>query len=159
MDDLEMDTERLVPAFLEHLGGSDLASRSPDYLTRMIRNELDLAARLDPDQVRIRIEARADWVPRHAGIIEVVTADRPFLVDTILVTLDRLGWSIGEVIHPVLGVRRDEQGRLVGVSTQGAVEGRDESWVHIEAALPWGTLLGRPPSSCAQNSTTAWPRW
>ncbi|AZZ42296.1 NAD-glutamate dehydrogenase [Acidipropionibacterium jensenii] len=150
MDDLEMDTERLVPAFLEHLGGSDLASRSPDYLTRMIRNELDLAARLDPDQVRIRIEARADWVPRHAGIIEVVTADRPFLVDTILVTLDRLGWSIGEVIHPVLGVRRDEQGRLVGVSTQGAVEGRDESWVHIEAA----PALGNSPRQAAEQLRT-----
>jgi len=48
-------------------------------------------------------------------VVEIVTDDMPFLVDSVGMELSRLGYGIRLSIVPVLGVLRDVDGRLAGV--------------------------------------------
>jgi glutamate dehydrogenase len=53
-------------------------------------------------------------------IVEVVTDDMPFLVDSVGMELSRGGYGIQLSIHPVIDVLRDADGHLVGVFPPGA---------------------------------------
>lgn len=52
-------------------------------------------------------------------LIEVVTADCPFLVESVTAALNRLNITVHLAIHPVVRVRRDEAGRLLEVLPPG----------------------------------------
>ncbi|TVR20781.1 MAG: NAD-glutamate dehydrogenase [Ilumatobacter sp.] len=62
------------------------------------------------------------------SVLLVVTDDAPFLVDTIRMVLDRRRIRTHLLVHPMLDVDRDDQGRLT------AVRGgrRTEAWTQIE---------------------------
>ena len=66
------------------------------------------------------------WESRHT-VVEVVCDDRPFLVDSVTMVLQRHGWGIHLVVHPVLDVERTADGELVGVGGE-----TQESWIHLE---------------------------
>ena len=62
----------------------------------------------------------------------MVTDDMPFLVDSLVMELNRHGASIHLMVHPILHVVRDAQGLLIeiaGPTTKGA---RAESVIHVE---------------------------
>lgn len=54
------------------------------------------------------------WQTKHS-VVEVVCEDMPFLVDSVRMALNRAGLTTHLVIHPVLRVRRDADGRLAEV--------------------------------------------
>ncbi len=64
-------------------------------------------------------------------VMDIVSDDMPFVVDSVTMELNRLGYSINLVIHPVMGVRRDDEGQLLEVLEPGG----DESDVEIESIL------------------------
>jgi glutamate dehydrogenase len=86
-----------------------------------------------PGTARVRVYTpqfeRHGWQSTHT-VVETVTDDMPFLVDSVRMELSRHGLGIHLVIHPVVAVRRDEHGRLRGVG-DGA-DGNDESFIHVE---------------------------
>ncbi|MCP8686084.1 NAD-glutamate dehydrogenase [Marinobacterium sedimentorum] len=49
------------------------------------------------------------------SIVDVVMEDRPHLVASLGLALQRAGIAVQQVIHPVVGVQRDAQGRLVSL--------------------------------------------
>ena len=49
-------------------------------------------------------------------MVEVVTDDMPFLVDSVTMELNRLGHNVHSVIHPQLSVERDITGELQHVA-------------------------------------------
>ncbi len=63
-------------------------------------------------------------------VVEVVTDDMPFLVDSLAIVLLNCGLSIHTMVHPVFAVRRDRAGRIESIATEG--DGLAESWQHIE---------------------------
>ena len=67
-------------------------------------------------------------------MVEIVNDDMPFLVDSVSMELNRLGSGVHLIIHPVVRVRRDEEGRLLEVLRHDA-EAADcalESFIHAE---------------------------
>ncbi|MGW0801709.1 NAD-glutamate dehydrogenase [Nonomuraea sp. NPDC002799] len=72
------------------------------------------------------------WDPGHS-VVEVVTDDMPFLVDSVTMELDRHDLGIHLVVHPQMRVRRDMTGRML-IRGQEDVTGQMlvESWMHIE---------------------------
>ncbi len=59
----------------------------------------------------------------------------PFLVNSLTMALNRLGLLIHIIIHPVVPVRRDAEGRLEAVLESAAADGgevRFESFMHFE---------------------------
>ncbi|MFC5815319.1 NAD-glutamate dehydrogenase [Nonomuraea harbinensis] len=72
------------------------------------------------------------WDPGRS-VVEVVTDDMPFLVDSVTMELDRHGIGVHLVVHPQIRVRRDLTGKILG-SGQEDVTGQMlvESWIHVE---------------------------
>ena len=78
------------------------------------------------------------WTCSHS-VVEVVTDDMPFLVDSVTNELSRQGRGIHVVIHPQVVVRRDVTGKLIEVLQDLARRRRRcphdalvESWIHVE---------------------------
>ena len=64
-------------------------------------------------------------------VIEVDIDDGPFLVDSIRNELQAHGLGVSRVLHPVIGVRRDEQGRLSDIRPARSSQNREsvQHWV------------------------------
>src|SRR5690606_16651227 len=76
------------------------------------------------------------WTCTHS-VVEVVTDDMPFLVDSVTNELTRQGRGIHVVIHPQVVVRRDVTGKLIEAlpvppSDDLPHDAHVESWIHVE---------------------------
>ena len=70
------------------------------------------------------------WQSPHT-VVETVTDDMPFLVDSVSMALTRRGSSIHLSVHPIVRVRRDGDGRLQELLPRAA-DGPAESLLHVE---------------------------
>lgn len=75
-------------------------------------------------------EADHGWSSHHT-IIEIVNSDGPFLVDSVVLALSAVGVSAQLIIHPVMFVERDRQGRLSAVTGEAGTQAKPESLMHI----------------------------
>ncbi len=66
------------------------------------------------------------WQNTHT-VIEVVNDDMPFLVDSITAEINRLGYSVYLILHPILKITRDEYDQI---NQHG--ETKPESFMHIK---------------------------
>ena len=78
------------------------------------------------------------WQSTHTAV-EIVTDDMPFLIDSVSMELNRRGFGVHLIIHPVLGVRRDDDGELLEILPQPPGETPEEgvlaeSVIHAEVA-------------------------
>ena len=73
------------------------------------------------------------WRSEHS-VVEIVTDDMPFLVDSVTAELNRHDLTVDLIVHPVLRVRRDEHGQLQALLEPSAPtdEGWTELFMHIE---------------------------
>ncbi|MCB1739620.1 MAG: NAD-glutamate dehydrogenase, partial [Gammaproteobacteria bacterium] len=51
------------------------------------------------------------WQSTHS-VLEIVCDDRPFLLDSVRMALERQGLTVHLIIHPVMGVGRNDQGMI-----------------------------------------------
>ncbi|ASK88829.1 NAD-glutamate dehydrogenase [Sphingorhabdus sp. SMR4y] len=68
---------------------------------------------------------------RHLRLA-IVNDDMPFLVDSVCATIAGFGLTIERLIHPVLAVRRDAEGRLIEFVDQATPGEKRESVIYIE---------------------------
>ena len=74
---------------------------------------------------------RHGWHSPHT-VIDVVTDDMPFLVDSITMVVYRHGLVIHRLVHPLLAAERSAEGKLLRILPRGAAGSQPESWIHIE---------------------------
>jgi glutamate dehydrogenase len=65
------------------------------------------------------------------SVVETNTEDWPFLVDSVTAELRGRGLEIVRVLHPIIGTERDEQGRLLAVTSARGAPHR-ESVMHFD---------------------------
>ncbi|MBT2386094.1 NAD-glutamate dehydrogenase [Streptomyces sp. ISL-11] len=145
-----LDPETLN-AFLQryylHTAPEDLSGRDPVDVFGAALSHYRLAENRPQGTANVRVHTPTveenGWTCSHS-VVEVVTDDMPFLVDSVTNELSRQGRGIHVVIHPQVVVRRDVTGRLLEVlgshcDAHGA--GKDavlphdavtESWIHVE---------------------------
>jgi len=131
--------EAFARAYFHHLDADDLAARSPEDLLGALLSSWQFGAERMPGTMRLRVIspslAEHGWASRHT-VIEAVNDDMPFLVDTMTMEIYRQGLSMHLIVHPVLRVQRDAQGRLQSLHELGAqdqdAQAVRESWMHIE---------------------------
>jgi len=132
----------LEKAYFRHAAPEDLADRSDADLAGAIRSHRELAATRPQETARIRVltptTAVTGWSAGGRSVIEIVTDDMPFLVDSVTMATARRGLEVHLVVHPVFDVVRDLTGDLqevspvadgAGAPADGAVR---ESWMHVE---------------------------
>ncbi|MDQ2894572.1 MAG: NAD-glutamate dehydrogenase [Actinomycetota bacterium] len=113
------------------------------------RNPLDLCGALvahwrtgrvrPPGEPNVRVynpESERDGWGSPYTVVEIVSDDMPFLVDSVTMELSRQGYPIELIIHPVIRVLRDGAGELTSVLPRGAsAPGMViESVIHAELA-------------------------
>jgi glutamate dehydrogenase len=113
----------------------DLEGVSVATLGRLVAKFWQWANDLKPGRSKVRIEVgeRADGSRLNRDIIEIITADKPFLVDSIMGEINAQGIEILAMFHPVVTVPRDGEGRRVA---EGDLRSESMIQVHIE---PLGT--------------------
>ncbi len=61
------------------------------------------------------------WQSTHT-VVEIVSDDMPFLVDSVNMVMNRHGLTVHLVIHPVIGVRRNRRGEISAVHPPDAMD-------------------------------------
>ncbi|MER7349495.1 NAD-glutamate dehydrogenase [Streptomyces aurantiacus] len=134
-----------VLAFLQryylHTAPEDLTDRDPVDVFGAAYSHYRLAENRPQGTANVRVHTPTveenGWTCSHS-VVEVVTDDMPFLVDSVTNELSRQGRGIHVVIHPQVVVRRDVTGKLLEVlpeAPSGAERPHDavtESWIHVE---------------------------
>ncbi len=136
--------------YYRHVDYADLAAAGPKRVGAAAAEHARLAADRPQGRalVRVRMGDSASLLAGH-DVIDVVTDDMPFLVDTITMTLAAHDVTAELVVHPQLVVRRDVSGALrevlhpvkgpkpadhPGGPGEAAHEEIAESWSHLEVA-------------------------
>jgi len=131
--------EAFARQYYRWVSPDDIAERSELDIYGAALAHFDLARRRRPGTTKVRIyNPRFEthgWRSTHTAV-EIVTDDMPFLIDSVGMELNRRGFGVHLIIHPVLQVRRDAEGCLAEVLPHGA-EADDavaESVIHAEVA-------------------------
>ena len=142
--------------YFRHVDALDVDERSVDELLGLVTSHYELATNRPSARatIAIRTPNQSDdgWTCGGATVVQIVTDDRPFLVDSVTMEVLRQGWSIREVFHPQFLVDRDLGGTLHDiVTTEQAASGDPrrgtedqpahivpESWMHLEILPPAG---------------------
>ena len=125
-----------VHAFYANVLATDLTAFSPSDRARMAASVWELAAKRKVGQVNLRLynpSPKEDgWTVDHT-VLDIINDDMPFLVDSVAGALQSRGLTVHMVIHPVIQVRRDPQGKLIDMAKDAAVSGAvAESMMHIQ---------------------------
>jgi glutamate dehydrogenase len=123
--------QRFVRTYFRGVGEEDLAERAPATLANAARLHLELGWRRMPGQSLVRIfnpDPERDGFESPHTLVQIVTDDRPFLVDSVGIAFGRAGLAMHLIVHPVLEVRRDARGRLAGLGANGGEPRLAESW-------------------------------
>ncbi|MET7607685.1 NAD-glutamate dehydrogenase [Streptomyces avermitilis] len=133
-----------VLAFLRryylHTAPEDLADRDPVDVFGAAFSHYRLAENRPQGTANVRVHTPTveenGWTCSHS-VVEVVTDDMPFLVDSVTNELSRQGRGIHLVIHPQVVVRRDLTGKLIDVLAPPPAgelphDAMLESWIHVE---------------------------
>ncbi|MER6129516.1 NAD-glutamate dehydrogenase [Streptomyces sp. NPDC001795] len=133
-----------VLAFLQryylHTAPEDLTDRDPVDVFGAAFSHYRLAEMRPQGTANVRVHTPTveenGWTSSHS-VVEVVTDDMPFLVDSVTNELSRQGRGIHVVIHPQFVVRRDLTGKLLEVLPEAPSgelphDAHVESWIHVE---------------------------
>ena len=107
------DLANFFSAYYRHVEVDDLGSAGADRVAAAALAQARMA--VDRPQGRALVEVRpggAAALDASSDVIDIVTDDMPFLVDSITMELAHHGLSARLVVHPQLRVRRDVAGLL-----------------------------------------------
>jgi glutamate dehydrogenase len=129
--------EQFVRQYYGEVEPADLAARSVLDAYGAALAHWHYVRHRAPREAKVRVYTpqleEHGWQSTHT-VIEVVTDDMPFLVDSVTMEINRHEHGIHLIVHPVIWVRRDEGGELLEVVAQDAPrEGATaESLIHVE---------------------------
>ncbi|MDX6323726.1 MAG: glutamate dehydrogenase [Nocardioidaceae bacterium] len=136
---------QFIRQYYRHVPAEDLADRGEVDVYGAAMSHYRLAAERPQGTANLRVftptVAEHGWSAHGHTVVEVVTDDMPFLVDSVTMELNEQGRGVHMVVHPQLLVRRDIAGRLIEVmDNEGYVVGSEpdvyrESWMHVEVDL------------------------
>jgi len=127
---------RQLAAFAERLFArlpAEVAERMP------VRAQLELAQsafeflslRTSPVKIRIADHVSDSGDGRRLTAIETMMPDCPFIVATVHELLHQLELPVRLLLHPILRIARDADGRLISIESASSSE-HAESFIHVE---------------------------
>ncbi len=129
------DAATLVGRFWRFAPDEELIGFTAEEMIEAARDHRELAEQRVPGELKVRIHPPD--AEQHHSVIEIVTDDMPFLVDSVTALLNTHHLDVHLLAHPLVVVRREPLGRLIEVAAD--VEPDDaisgdlvESWMHIE---------------------------
>ncbi|MGH8976614.1 MAG: NAD-glutamate dehydrogenase, partial [Acidimicrobiia bacterium] len=129
------DFDAFLTRYYASVPPEDLERRSTESLQVIAASHWDLALERVPGTAKVRVSS-----PKHGDggdgrhtIVQIVNDDMPFLVDSVTMELERHDLGLYLVVHPILRVRRDAQGRLLELGPDDHDAGGTlESFLYVE---------------------------
>lgn len=111
-----------MPIFIrhmfEHIALEDLNFASPEKLGYLASHFWDFFQKRKSSEIRVNIytcQIGSAAAQGHKTIIEVLTNDMPFLVDSVTAEITSSGFQTNLFLHPVLSTLRDRAGHFMGL--------------------------------------------
>ena len=135
-----IDLEVVLNTFYRHVAPEDLLERSTEDLFGAVMAQLRLAEERPQGKAIIKVFTPTipvnGWSAEGHTVVEIVTDDMPFLVDSVTMALAAGDHEIHLVVHPQFVVRRDLAGAVQQIlDEQAETDPHDvsrESWMHLE---------------------------
>lgn len=135
-DKIETPQQSLVEVFAQRLLGQladdDLLQRNESDLYGAVLSLWHHLVQNKPDQISVRVYnptlSRYGWQSTHT-VVEIVTPDRPFLVDSVRMTLTRLGITSHLMLNGPYYFKRNQKGAITEACGE---EGDLQTLFHIE---------------------------
>ncbi len=122
--------EGFLTRYFQHLAPADLKARDPRDLVGAALAHLRLGERREEGAASVRVFnpdlATAGWQSPHT-VVQVVTDDMPFLVDSVRMVMTSMRLGIHLVLHPMLRVARE--GSRYDHCDDGTA---NEAWMYLE---------------------------
>jgi glutamate dehydrogenase len=127
-------SEAMLRHYFDRVAPQDLSEKDPIDLYGAAVRHIQLAERRQPGETLVRVyNPNSDedgWTSSHT-VIDIVGADMPFIVDSVLALVETFGLQVHVLVHPMVDVVRSAEGDLQAISPRQngtAVE----SLLHIE---------------------------
>ena len=133
---------RELSDYYRQVADEDVLTRRPQELLGVALSHRETAQQRPVGTASVRAftpTVEGEGWATGCSVVQIVTDDMPFLVDSVTAELSRLGRAINLVVHPQMVVRRDATGQLtevlglpVTLVEPPAYDCHLESWMHIE---------------------------
>ncbi|WP_044494107.1 NAD-glutamate dehydrogenase [Nesterenkonia massiliensis] len=114
----DADLKGLTEAYYGHIAEEDLRQIGPDQRREGVAAHVKLAAQRSPAAPAISVTTVG-----HRSVVQVVTEDMPYLVDSVTSEVTRCGHAISLVVHPIFLASRSLEDQSLksvkSVPTQG----------------------------------------
>ncbi len=128
------EARAFIAQYYDNVDPEDLADRAPEDLYGAAMAHYAFARRFASGMPKLRVynprPEEHGWSSAHT-VIEIVNDDMPFLVDSVTLEVNRLGYTLHLFNHPLFATQRDDEGQLKSFGPP-VKEGRTESWIHVE---------------------------
>ncbi len=127
------ELREFLELYYADLATEDLLAQRPEDLLGAALSHRELARSRRPGTALVRASPGADWSSGHS-VVEVVTDDMRFLVDSVTAELHLQDRPVHLTVHPQLRVRRDDDGELRDVRAADDDEDEEylpESWIQV----------------------------
>ncbi len=125
---------RLLRAWRTGLPPEEWRAAGAGALRSAAETQLRFGARRAPRQTLVRVTS-PPLAPGTGGgysVVELITDDMPFLVDTLNLSLSEAGHSVQLIVHPIMGAVRGAGGRLLQFGERKTVRAPvSESWQYL----------------------------
>ncbi|ANS78397.1 NAD-specific glutamate dehydrogenase, large form [Serinicoccus hydrothermalis] len=127
-------TDTLTERFFQHLAPSGQVGGDEEQRSAVAAAMARLSEERGEDRAAVRVlnptMDDGGWTSRQT-VVQVVTDDMPFLVDSVLGEVGRHGLGVHQLVHPQLVV--DDSGEVLDADPKDAGDGqRVESWIYVE---------------------------
>ena len=140
--EFEVDLADFLSRFYEDVAPEDLVGKDPMDVVGPATHMLRLGANRPQGTAVVDVftptVAANEWTCGHT-VVQVITDDMPFLLDSVVAAVTEQGKALHLVAHPIFAVERDVAGALRVVLPGSPDEAPDsatrESWLHLEIDL------------------------
>ncbi len=124
-----------IRSYYETVPEEVLASLHPPELFAIAHGHFQFAQQRESTRDLVRTYCPAEdqhgW-SSDAQVLETVALDRPFLVDSLGIAVRACGGVLRWLVHPVLSIRRDQNGQLQAVTSAAESGPGHESLIHMQ---------------------------
>lgn len=133
----QQEARTFVAEFLRRVPSDDLARRDAEAWSALALGLLDFMRERRGGVAKLRVfnptVAEHGFVSSHS-VVQIVTDDMPFLVDSASMAIAQAGLAVHAMIHPVFSVQRDPGGHVLAIdsSVEESTRNPVESIMHFE---------------------------
>ena len=133
---IKAQTSYFLKSFYKHISLEDLLQNDIENLRGAAIQQYQQAKQRRPTSPKVRIYnpqfEKHGWQSVHT-IVEIITDDKPFLINSISMLLNQRHLTIHMIVHPIISVERTQSGGLVQLANDNdGNHSLNESFIQIQ---------------------------